>query len=356
MTTLLPPEFKHEYLYYTNNYTNAFKQPTVKVWDNVLIGPTMYPFPFTIGNETVTYYLVDNQKMGQAQQVYSSANYSTMLSSYETSFFNYVGNITSYCENISISTKNYYIVTISMVAFCLFIVIPTMMLTLFFILKKDRKNAIQLNQTSENLLKETMSDMATRQAFKIFCNERGFGAHINAIEKIMSFKEHCEQSQEMQTKLIEITSDYVNKVNAMHDQNHFNHKGDKVNFKIDDKKTRAIFNISCEAEKKIKHKEYMKSSLIFDILEETQDVASSKVTSELFYAYDCYNNREKMFQDIDILPSMIMDKLEHELSDALINTHLDFKASLKNNTMLSNSEPHHTEIDREEFELELVNV
>jgi len=325
-TSLMPPTFKHAYLGNTNNYTKVLENAMVKLWDDVLVGPTMIAYPVVFNNHTMTLYKDNVTMKDLARTIYSMDNYTTSLEAYETVFYDYVNVITDYCEHVSNTALNSYIATISIIGFCILVVIPVMMFTFFFIMKKDKHNENMLFQTTSSLVKETMADPISRQRFKTFCKSKGFGVHIEIIEKILSFREHCEVSQDMRLKLMEITAECVKQVNTVYNQRQWNYDGEKVDVHIDDRKVQAIYKISNGAERKIKQQEEAKSALIFEILEDAQPITSAKVYNTLVHNYDCYNNHEEMFKELDILPLGMLDTLESELSEELASTHLDFKA------------------------------
>ncbi|KAF0983306.1 hypothetical protein FDP41_010371 [Naegleria fowleri] len=366
LTQILPSDFQHEFLNYTRDSNIPFQYPIVQLWDQVLIGPTIYQrlgFNATTNQTRVITYL-NNTAYRIAKRTYASPEYSQLFLSYESLFNSFIGNLTQYCTRIEDTARASYIVTICVISFCFLVVIPVMILVLMFIIKRDSQNEKLLNHTSQHLLKETLLDPTLRNAFKLYCKEKGLESTMNILEKVMSYKEHCKVSHSIQMKLFELTHDYVkqykNSNNSFSGGNNFGGTSFGTSFsgggggggggglgknspplnnssQLFDRKALVLFNISNEANKKIIHQELIKSQLCFEIIDELREDTNVKqlslganlvrIIDEMTKLYDQYNNRKDLLEEMDLLPPHLMDALEKELSDSLALTHLNFKSS-----------------------------
>ncbi|KAG2377846.1 hypothetical protein C9374_008931 [Naegleria lovaniensis] len=227
------------------------------------------------------------------KKTYASPEYAQHVQSYESLFDSFIGNLTQYCTRIEDTARSSYIVTLSVLGFCFLVVIPVMILVLMFIMKRDSQNEKLLNHTSQHLLKETLLDPALRSAFKLYCKERGLESTMNILEKVMQYKEHCKISHSIQMKVFELTHDYVKQhkeekqkksetsigMNMIHTTSSSGNRtinkslnSSQMQFASgEDRKALFIFKISNEADKKIIHQECLKSQLVFEIIDQSQD-------------------------------------------------------------------------------------
>ena len=203
--------------------------------------------------------------------------------------------------------------TLILLSLSIVLVIPAVLMIFGISLKESSSNQQQLQQAKVIMVLDTMNDSSMRRLFQTFCSASNqFNSCFNFLDEVRQYRELCQQSIQTQVELIEKSRDAV--------------VSDKKP-SIDNDQLKSIF----KTEMTLKKLEVLKHDRVFDLMTEyfnnnadnrfLIDIASASQIEAIVMEIDAFNNKVGEFEEFDILPDDLFDRVEREVAEFLSATH-----------------------------------
>jgi len=203
--------------------------------------------------------------------------------------------------------------TLILLSLSIVLVIPAVLMIFGISLKESSSNQQQLQQAKVIMVLDTMNDSSMRRLFQTFCSASNqFNSCFNFLDEVRQYRELCQQSIQTQVELIEKSRDTV--------------VSDKKP-SIDNDQLKSIF----KTEMTLKKLEVLKHDRVFDLMTEyfnnnadnrfLIDIASASQIEAIVKEIDAFNNKVGEFEEFDILPDDLFDRVEREVAEFLSAAH-----------------------------------
>ncbi|KAG2383143.1 hypothetical protein C9374_004480 [Naegleria lovaniensis] len=151
--------------------------------------------------ESMAIGLALNGSYVKAMDLIESSIYKYYLEGYDIEY----KPLLDYYENKEVERQNFSITitTLSLIVICVSIavVIPVVVASIAFSLKRDSSNTKKIKQMKANLLQDTMKDQTMRELFRAHCASEFSLENFMLLDKITDYKNYSERSFQIQEYL-----------------------------------------------------------------------------------------------------------------------------------------------------------
>ena len=325
------------YYFYKHGFVEGLRNVTTGVkpeWmtDFIADGTNngTFRFPFLIENEQIlsltyenssnffTGYLgsVNQLKLSEAKQRYYSNDFSQNQTVFERSFGQFIDLVETKVLAIEEAGKAKDIASLCLTLFCFVVIIPILTAIFIMFLSKEKSNQKQFFRAKKSLVQDTMKDPSTRALFEHFCSENDILDLFHVLNKINRFREYTKLSLAKQMQIFELTNQVVLAKSS------------------EPKELISSFDQSQKIQVEILRIERERYELAFEIMEKNENSDSSQQISsssieQLQKMMDMYNNGKEVFEDLDILPIDLLDRIECEMAEVLSPIHDEFQDQMQ---------------------------
>ncbi|KAG2387554.1 hypothetical protein C9374_001148 [Naegleria lovaniensis] len=135
--------------------------------------------------------------------LWESEEFQTMKANWTRDFNLFLQDVTSYGSRRDDEVQRRNIAVLCIVVISLAIMLPSLVATFVFTLKKDHTSSTKLKQVNANMVSSTMQHPTLREMFRKYCEQNDLAATFHCIEKIHLYQELCSKSFEIYVKLFE---------------------------------------------------------------------------------------------------------------------------------------------------------
>ncbi|EFC40794.1 predicted protein [Naegleria gruberi] len=306
MAKLFPVGYTHPFLERKLETFPIFE----KHWDHMIEKTCS----FITVNGTLYVYLNETLQQEARDELYSPG-YATDFNEFQALLFDFLDSASLISTRADYLRKDSLIVSISLICLSVVVLIPTIILLFVFAIRNEKRNKIHFHNANNSLMKDTMSDDFSRMKFKFSCQNSNLLNEFLLLEKIQFYKDYSNESLNMQMKLFEIAHQLFDKQEVGPNET-------------------SITKAYNEIEKAISYLERLKYETVIEIMD-TYEISS--VDSGII---DNYNNREDVFEEIDLLPPTLFQQLANDLTETLAETHIHYLESRGNGKMIDLEDVH----------------